>query len=128
MPALLRKSKISANNRDSFNSIDTSNSRDDSKSIDSINSRDTLSSAGIQVKAKASTTCTEGIRNIRNIRRCRDHSDTNSSKNFGIRRVNSNSETPATALQITARTLAKAGTPAIEGSIYSIKQKLDFEN
>jgi hypothetical protein len=39
-----------------LNSIDTSNSCDDSKSIDSINSRDTLSSAGIQVKAKASAT------------------------------------------------------------------------
>jgi len=56
MPALLRKSKISSNNRDPLNSIDTSNSRDDSKSIDSINSRDTLSLAGIQVKAKASAT------------------------------------------------------------------------
>jgi hypothetical protein len=44
--------------------------------------------------------------------RCRD---TNSSKNFDIRRVNSNSETPTTAwLQITARMLAKEGTPAIE--------------
>ncbi len=54
--SIIMESKISANSRDPFNSIDTSSSRDDSKSIDSINSRDTLSSAGIQVKAKASAT------------------------------------------------------------------------